>query len=179
MSRRAPGDAAVDSTRPLGITLLLAGLVLLLWPAATTRVAASFVGVGAVVYGIRELMRTATGEAGRLEFSARLLGLISVFGGVVIAVTPFVSQSATSTVIGVFWLITGTVEAAGALVGPEGRLERLLVAVISVAAGVLVLVLPTTSLVVIVWLAGGWLAVAGAIVLLMSAIAPGRRRSAA
>ena len=172
-------DAAATRARTLGIVLMVAGLVLLVWPAATTQVLASWVGLGAVVYGIRELTRTFAGEGGRIEFSAGLLGLISVFGGVVIAITPFVSETASSTVIGIYWLIAGLFEVTGAFLRPVARLERLLVGVLSVIAGGLVLALPTASLVVVVWLAGGWLLSAGAIVFLLRSITSGQRRTVA
>lgn len=171
--------AAAPRTRVVGVILVLAGLVLLVWPAATTRILASWIGLGAVAYGVRELTRTFAADGGRIDFSAGLLGLISIFGGVVIALTPFVSDTATSTVIGIYWLIAGTFEVAGSFLRPTARLERVLVGIISLIAGTLVLVLPTLSLVVLVWFAGGWLLTAGAIVLLTGSIAPGQRRAVA
>lgn len=179
MSAATSNDAAPASARTLGIVLLLAGLVLLVWPAATTRVLATLVGVGAVAYGIRELTRTFAGDGTRIEFAAGLLGLISVFGGVVILLTPFVSETAGSTVIGIYWLIAGLFEVGGAFLRPVARLERLLIGVISLAAGGLVLALSGASLVVIVWLAGGWLLFAGAIMLLMDVMTTGQRRPVA
>jgi uncharacterized membrane protein HdeD (DUF308 family) len=177
VSAATSNEAAPASARTLGILLLLAGLVLLVWPAATTRVLASWVGVGAVAYGVRELTRTFAGDGDRIEFSAGLLGLISVFGGVVIAVTPSVSVAAASTVIGIYWLIAGLFEVAGAFLRPAARLERLLVGVISLATAGLVLALPSASLVVLVWLSGGWLLSAGAIMLLMDFMLTGGRRA--
>ena len=179
MSGATSNDATPESARTLGILLLLAGLVLLVWPAATSRVLASGVGVGAVAYGVRELTRTFAGDGVRIEFSAGLLGLISVFGGVVIVVTPFVAETAVSTVIGSYWVIAGLFEVVGAFVRPVARLERLLIGVISLATGGLVLVLSGASLVVLVWLAGGWLLSAGAIVLLIDSMTAGKRRAVA
>ena len=169
----------VVGARALGPMLLLTGSVLLFWPAASTRVLASLVGVGAVVFGIRELTRSFGGEVPRIDFTATLLGLVSVFGGVVIVLTPTVSDTASSTVIGVYWLIAGALEVAGALLRPAARLERLLLGVISLAAGVLVLVLPDVSLVVFVWFAGGWLLAAGAIVLMVGSMRADERRALA
>lgn len=82
-------------------------------------------------------------------------------------------------VIGIYWLIAGVFEVAGALLRLVARLERLLIGIISLAAGVLVLVLPTPSLVVIVWLAGGWLIAAGAIVVLTGSMTAGQRQALA
>jgi uncharacterized membrane protein HdeD (DUF308 family) len=173
----APGadEAASVPPRLVGPLLILAGLVLLIWPAATTRVLASLVGLGAVVYGMHELTRLYRGHGEHLEFSAGMIGLLSVFGGVVIVVTPFVSETATGTIIGAYWLIAGAVEVIGAFLRPVARLERLLVGGLSVGAGALVLVLPSTSIVVFVWFAGGWLLAAGAIVTLLQTTRRPRR----
>jgi uncharacterized membrane protein HdeD (DUF308 family) len=171
----AADDANAATARTLGILLMIVGLVLLFWPAATTRVLASLAGLGAVVYGVTELTRIYSGDGDHIEFSAGMIGLVSVFGGVIIAITPFVSESATSTVIGFYWLAGGTVEVVGSFLRPAARLERLLVGGISVAAGGLLLALPTASIVVLVWFAGGWMLVAGAAVVLMRSITPPRR----
>jgi uncharacterized membrane protein HdeD (DUF308 family) len=168
-------DADSAQARTLGILLMVAGLVLLFWPVATTRVLASLVGLGAVAYGVTELTRLYSGAGDRIEFSAGMIGLVSVFGGVVIALTPFVSASATSTVIGLYWLVGGAVEVAGAFLRPTARLERLLVGGLSVAAGGLVSALSTASIVVLVWFAGGWMLATGAIVLLMRSVVRPRR----
>ena len=136
-------------------------------------------GLGAVAYGVSELNRIYGGHGDHMGFSAGMIGLVSVFGGGIIAITPFVNESATSTVIGAYLLVGGTVEVVGASLRPVARLERLLVGGISVAAGALVLALPTASIVVLVWFAGGWLLAAGAVVTLMRSIAHPRRPSPA
>ena len=172
---RPAEETTPDRTRGFGILLVLAGLVLLSWPATTTRVLALLVGFGAIAYGTSELARIYRGDGDHLEFSAGMIGLVSVFGGVVIALTPLVSESATATVIGIYWLLGGVVEVAGAFLRSVARLERLLVGVISAVVGALVLVLPPASIVVLVWFAGGWLLAAGAIVILMRSLTHPRR----
>lgn len=179
MSEATPSRSETTGPRALGTVLLIAGFVLLFWPAATTRVLASAVGVGALVFGLRELTRSRGGDGDRIDFPATLLGLVSVFGGVVIVLTPFVSDTASSTVIGVYWLIAGALEVGGASLRPSARLERLLVGVLSLAAGALVLVLPSLSIVVFVWFAGGWLLAAGAVVLVLGAMSSDQPRALA
>lgn len=176
MAPPAADDGASVSAVAFGPLLMLAGIVLLVWPAASTRVLASIVGLGAVAYGVSELSRIYRGQGAHMEFSAGMIGLVSVFGGVVITITPFVNENATATVIGAYWLVGGVVEVVGgAFFRPAVRLERLLMGLISIAAAGLVLALPTPSLVLLVWFAGGWLLAAGAIVTLVGSMArPGR-----
>lgn len=172
---QAVEDPDPAQARTFGILLMVAGLVLLFWPAATTRVLASLVGFGAIAYGVSELARIYRGHGDHMEFSAGMIGLVSVFGGVIIVLTSFVNASATSTVIGMYWLVGGAVEVVGAFLRVAARWERLLVGSLSAAAGVLVLTLPPVSIVVLVWLAGGWLVAAGAAVILLRWISQPRR----
>lgn len=69
--------------------------------------------------------------------------------------TRFVALESLGVVLGVYWVVAGVVALVGSAVRRDGRIERLAVGVLSLSAGVLVLVLPPVSPVVLVWLAGG------------------------
>ncbi|TVR35647.1 MAG: hypothetical protein EA388_06435 [Nitriliruptor sp.] len=162
-----------------GVWVMLCGLVLVLWPAATTRVLVVFVGLGAVSYGVTELLRVYSGTGQNLELWAGLVGLVNIFGGVVIVITPFVSTSAAGVVVGLYWLAGGIVEIAGALLRPDGRLVRFPIGVLSAALGGVVLAVPTMSILILVWLAGAWLMAMGLVLLLAGFIAKSAGTSAA
>jgi uncharacterized membrane protein HdeD (DUF308 family) len=160
-----------------GALLVVAGLVLLAWPAATTLVLVSLLGLGAAAYGVAELGRVFDGHSERLEIVTGLIGLVSIFGGVMIFLTPLVSSVAVGVVVGAYWLVGGAVEVVGAFLRPGGRLVRLLVGVISVIAGLVVLASPAISLVALVWFSGAWL-VASGIAVALGALLGGRVRPA-
>jgi uncharacterized membrane protein HdeD (DUF308 family) len=154
-----------------GAWVLLCGLVLVLWPAATIRVLIVFIGLGAVSFGVTELLRVCSGTGQNLELWAGLVGLVNTFGGLVIFITPFVSTSAAVIVVGLYWLVGGIVEIAGAVLRPDGQLVRLPIGVLSAALGAVVLAVPTMSILVLVWLAGAWLMAMGLVLLLASFMA--------
>lgn len=130
-------------------------------PAATTLVLVALLGLGAVIYGIAELGRVFAGEGERLELWAGLIGLVSIFGGVLIFLTPLVSSVAVGTIIGAYWLVGGASEVIGAVMRPGGRIVRFLVGALSIAAGLVVVATPTLSLVALVWFSGLWMVAAG------------------
>jgi uncharacterized membrane protein HdeD (DUF308 family) len=158
--------------------VLLCGLVLVLWPSATIWVLVAFVGLGAVSYGVSELLRVFAGTGQNLELWAGLVGLVSIFGGVVIVITPFISTSAAQIVVGLYWLAGGIVEIVGALVRTDGRLVRLPIGVLSAALGGVVLAVPAMSILILVWLAGVWLLAMGLVLLLAGFIAGSNRTPA-
>jgi uncharacterized membrane protein HdeD (DUF308 family) len=158
-------------TTAVGGWIVLCGLVLLLWPGATIRVVVVLVGLGAVGFGVSELSRVFAGGETTLQVSSGLIGLANVIGGVLVLLSPFVSLDAARTVVGIYWLIAGLVEVVGALVKPEGRIERFSVGVLSLAAGAVAVLLPAISVLVFVWLAGAWLVVVGLVVLVLDRLA--------
>jgi uncharacterized membrane protein HdeD (DUF308 family) len=161
----------------LGTLLALAGLVLLVWPAATTLVLVSVLGVAVITYGCWELYLAFKGTGERSRLWGGVVGAVAVIGGAVIFLSPFVSAAAVGIVIGLYWLVAGAVGLVGAFMEPGHRVVRLFVAVISVVAGLLVIAQPGLSLVALVWFSGAWMVGAG-LVMVFSRLFGRRRRLA-
>jgi uncharacterized membrane protein HdeD (DUF308 family) len=168
MARVAETRSPIIPAVAVGGIVLVLGIVLLVWPSVTTLVLVSLFGIGAVVHGALELSRVFAGEGDTLELWSGLVGIAGIFGGILVFVVPLVSTAAVATVIGLYWLLAGAVELASAYLGPGAGLERFLLGVLSLMGGALVLLLPPLSLVVLAWIAGGWLVVAGAIIIVAS-----------
>src|SRR5690348_12880254 len=69
-----------------GITTIVLGLVLLIWPKQTLLVFASLLGIGLILIGIARLANAAADRdrAGRSRLWRALLGLIYVIAGIVV-----------------------------------------------------------------------------------------------
>lgn len=147
----------------LGVLIALAGVILLVWPAATTLVLMSWLGLAIVCYGVYELVNAVTGAGEGSRLWGAVIGVVAVIGGIGIFFAPLVSAVAVGVVIGWYWIIGGAVGIAAAILQPGNRLVRLLVAILSVIAGVVVLAQPGLSLVTLVWFAGAWMLAAGVI----------------
>lgn len=161
----------------LGALIALAGLALLAWPGVTTVVLVSWLGLAIVVYGVHELIDAFSGAGGRSRLWGGIVGVVAVIGGASVFLTPVVSTITVGLVIGWYWLIGGAIGVVGALVEPGNRIVRLLVAVLSLLAGVVVIAQPALSLVTLVWFSGAWMLAAG-LVMVAGALF-GRRRTLA
>lgn len=161
MSDRVPVPRSRNAAIGLGILIALAGVVLLVWPAATTLVLVSWLGLAIVVYGVHEVINAITGGGGRSRVWSGVIGAVAIIGGLSIFMTPIVGSITIGLVIGWYWLIGGVVGIVGTIVEPGNRLVRGFVAAISVFAGLAVLAQPRLSLVALAWFAGVWALVSG------------------
>lgn len=161
----------------LGVLIVLAGVVLLAWPGATTAVLVRWLGLAVVVYGVHELVNAfGSGEGSRVW--SGIIGIVAIIGGLSIFLTPIFSAIAVGLVIGWYWLIGGAIGIVGALIEPGNRLIRLLLAVVSLLAGMAVIAQPGLSLVALVWFSGAWIVAAG-LIMVASALFSGRGRTVA
>ncbi len=166
-------SAGVDPRRAgpgFGVLLLAAGIVVVAWPAATSRVLVTLVGVGAVIHGASELLRLFAG-ADHLDLWSGLVGLVSLFGGMIVIVAGSVSCVAAGVMVGLLWVVLGVMDLASGLFRPQGREVRLPIGLASLLLGIIVLAAPSVALPVLVWVAGAWLRGVGLIMVLAGIIA--------
>lgn len=166
------------TTTAMGVAMALAGIVLLVWPAATTLVLVSLLALAIIAYGVHELAGAIRDTAGRSRLWSGAIGAIAVIGGIAIFMAPVVGTVTVGLVVGWVWLIEGVAGIAGAVMEPGSRLIRLLVAGLSLVAGLVVLAQPGLSLVTLVWFSGAWVLASG-VVMVASALFAGRRAPAA
>jgi uncharacterized membrane protein HdeD (DUF308 family) len=162
----------------LGVLIALAGVVLLIWPGATTVVLVRWLGLAIVVYGIHELIDAFGGGGEGSRVWSGIIGVVAVIGGLAIFWTPIISAITVGLVIGWYWLIGGAIGIVGAIIEPGNRLVHLLIAVVSMLAGVAVIAQPGLSLVTLVWFSGAWMVIAG-LIMVAGAMLSGRRGSVA
>lgn len=152
----------------LGIAIAVTGLVVLVWPAATVVVVGLLLGIGLVLYGIRELLLTPAPSPADGRGGVVAIGIVSVLAGLAVLFLPLVSAVGIGIIIGIAWVFQGVASLLGAFTESGHRLLRGLVGAISVVAGVLVLVQPGLSLVAIAWFAGAWMIGTGIAVVLVA-----------
>lgn len=158
-----------------GVLVALAGIVLLVWPGPTTLVLVTWLGLAILAYGVYELITAFTGAGDRSRLWSGVIGVIAVIGGLAVFLTPLVSTITVGLVIGWYWLIGGIIGIVGAILESGNRVIRLLVAALSVVAGLIVIAQPGLALVTLVWFAGLWMLIAGLV--MIGAALFGRRRS--
>jgi uncharacterized membrane protein HdeD (DUF308 family) len=148
-----------------GIVTLLAGLLALAWPGRTIVVIAVLFGAQLVVAGIFRFVAAlaADDERGTTRVLLALLGVLSFIVGLYALRHLLLTIATLALLLGIFWIVNGTVETFTALShrGMQGRGWTIFMGLLSVVAGVVVLVYPGISLVTLAVVLGVWLLVYG------------------
>jgi uncharacterized membrane protein HdeD (DUF308 family) len=148
-----------------GIVTVLAGLFALVWPGRTLQVIAVLFGIQLVVAGIfRFVTALAVDEAsGGTRVLLALLGVLSFIVGLYALRNVLVTIAALALLLGIFWIVNGAVETFAALSdrGMQGRGWAIFMGLLSIVAGVVVLVYPGISLATLAVVLGFWLIVLG------------------
>jgi uncharacterized membrane protein HdeD (DUF308 family) len=148
-----------------GIVTLLAGILALSWPGRTVVVLAVLFGVQLVVAGIfRFVAALATDdETGATRVLLALLGALSFIVGLYALRHILVTIATLALLLGIFWIVNGAIEVFPAMSHRRmpGRGWTIFMGLLSVVAGVVVLVYPGISLVTLAVVLGVWLLVFG------------------
>jgi uncharacterized membrane protein HdeD (DUF308 family) len=148
-----------------GIISLLAGVAVLVWPGRTLIVVAVLFGIQLVVTGIFRFVAAFASEdlTGGTRVLLAVLGVLSLIIGLYAVRHVLVTLLALALLLGIYWIVNGAVELFMALSarGVPGRGWTVVMGVISVLAGLLVLVYPAISLLTLVVVLSVWLLVLG------------------
>jgi uncharacterized membrane protein HdeD (DUF308 family) len=161
-----PGHAS-SWVLALGASTALAGVLVLVWPGATLKVIAVVFGIFLLVSGVFRLVSASrkdeTGGVSRALVA--LVGVFSIVVGLLCLRNPFQTLAVLTLLLGLFWVISGGVEVVHALARREltGRGWAIGMGGLTLAAGILVLVYPSATLLVLVWLVGLHLLLSGGI----------------
>ena len=135
---------------------IVAGILAIVYPGLTLLALALIAGINLLLLGILGLVDAVTSDddAGGTRVLSGVLGLLGVIAGLVVMRRPGESLLALILIIGVWFVVSGLVDAIRALVVPGDRAFRLLVAVFDLVLGGLILALPDVSLKTMAILAG-------------------------
>jgi uncharacterized membrane protein HdeD (DUF308 family) len=147
-----------------GIITVVAGIVALAWPGPTLVVLAVLFGIELVVLGVYRFVAAFGPDmsAGNRILYA-LLGVLSLIIGLYALRHVFITLIALAVLLGIFWVINGTVELFAAISHREmaHRVWASVLGILSIFAGLILLAYPGISLVVLSVIVGIWLLVFG------------------
>src|SRR3954471_17416828 len=95
-----------------GITTIILGLVLLIWPEQTLLVFASLLGIGLILIGIARLAGAAASRdaAGKSRVWRAVTGLIYIIAGIVVLANLHGTLRFLVWAVGTVWAVTGLIE---------------------------------------------------------------------
>ena len=148
-----------------GIVTLALGILALAWPGRTLIVVAVVFGVQLVVMGIWRFVAAfaAADVSGGTRVLYALLGVLSLVIGLYALRHVLITVLALALLLGIFWIVSGAVELFTALSNREmeGRGWAIASGILGILAGIVVLVYPAPSLLVLALVLSIWLIVFG------------------
>lgn len=147
----------------LGVTSLIAGLLLLVWPGQTTLVVAMLFGIYLIVAGLGQI---GLGIALNFSTTAKVLnllaGALSLIAGIVCVLNGDMAISLLGAFLGVIWLLFGLARLATLpRPGYTGRALAIISGIASVVGGIVLLVSPIGSVLVLAMVTGAFMAALG------------------
>jgi uncharacterized membrane protein HdeD (DUF308 family) len=132
-----------------GLGMIALGVMLLVWPAASLTIGAILIGAAILVSGIVKLFEgfTASNLSGGMRAGYIAIGLLAVLAGVYLLVHHAFSLFLLAFVAGVYFIAHGVTEIGVGISGHvPARTARIVLGVVSIAAGIIMVVWPAISL---------------------------------
>ncbi|MFH9860367.1 HdeD family acid-resistance protein [Streptomyces sp. NPDC017202] len=145
------------------LATLVPGVLALAWPDATLHVLAVIIGLYLLVTGVFRFVSVFARREPGERLSGLLVAVLYVLAGVLCLRHPLQTITALSLIVGISWLVTGmlTVYTALAVRGLPHRAFLLGAGALGIVAGIVVLALPTESVLALTRLLGLWLLLLG------------------
>lgn len=143
-----------------GLGMIALGVMLLVWPAASLTIGAILVGAAILVSGIVKLFEgfTASNLSGGMRAGYIAIGLLAVLAGCYLLVHHAFSLFLLAFVAGVYFIAHGVTEVGVGISGHvPARTARIVLGVFSIAAGIIMVVWPSISLVLLLTVVAAFL----------------------
>jgi uncharacterized membrane protein HdeD (DUF308 family) len=140
--------------------MLALGIMLLVWPAAALTLVAVLIGAAIIVAGLVKLHEafTASNHSGGMRAGYIAIGLLAILAGSYLLLHHALSLFLLAFVTGVFFMAHGVTDIGAAISGHvPGRTLRAVLGVLSIAAGIVMVVWPAISLVLLLTIVAAWL----------------------
>jgi uncharacterized membrane protein HdeD (DUF308 family) len=143
-----------------GLGLIALGIMLLVWPAASLTLVAILIGAAVLVAGVVKLFEgfTASNHSGGMRAGYIAIGLLALLAGIYLLRHHALSLFLVSFVAGVFFIAHGIADIGASISGnTPSRGLRAVLGVVSCAAGIIMLVWPGLTLVLLLTIVAAWL----------------------
>jgi uncharacterized membrane protein HdeD (DUF308 family) len=143
-----------------GLGLIALGIMLLVWPKASLTVVAILIGAALLVSGVVKLVEgfSASQNSGGMRAAYVVIGLLAVLAGVYCLRHHALSLFLVAFVTGVYFIAHGISDIGVAMAsGVPGRGLRAVLGIFSLAAGIIMVIWPGITLVLLLTIVGAWL----------------------
>jgi uncharacterized membrane protein HdeD (DUF308 family) len=142
------------------LAMIALGVMLLVWPHASLTVVAILIGAAILVSGLARLWEglTASNRSGGMRAAYVVIGIVAVLAGLYCLRHHALSLFLLTFLISVYFIAHGIADIGVALSVPvPGRGIRAVLGICSLAAGIIILIWPAITLVLLLTIAAAWL----------------------
>ena len=153
----------------VGLITLGLGIVVIAWPRQTLAVISIVIGLQILLYGIYRLV-SAFADGTVAPGITAFVGIVGIVVGIVVLRHPFRTVAVLAVLLGVVWIIAGSIELLGAMADRslEHRGMTALGGLLSIGAGVVVVAWPAPTVTAVAWISGLYLIVFGLFIFVMA-----------
>ena len=147
-----------------GVLSIILGVIITIRPKHTVGFFALIFGIWLFIGGLYYIVKAiaAHDESGGGRFALALLGLLSVLVGLLVLHHRFQTVAIVGFIVGIFWVIGGLAQVFAGFESPPGQRGWLIaIGTLGTIVGIITLVYPGLSLVIIAVLIGIWLILFG------------------
>ncbi len=146
----------------VGLITIALGAIVVAWPDQTLVVISVLFGIQLLLFGLFRLIGAFSSDVG----SPGLVGFVGILGmvaGVAILRHPFETVAVLAMVLGIVWIVSGTIDVINAVADSslEDRWLHAISGLLMVVAGIIIVSWPKPTVTVIAWIAGIYLIVFG------------------
>jgi uncharacterized membrane protein HdeD (DUF308 family) len=146
----------------MGLLTLGLGIIVISWPQETLTVISVLIGLQILIYGIYRLITAFAHDTASPGFTG-FTGVVGIIAGVIVLRNPFETVAVLAVILGVVWIIGGSIELIGSI-ADSSRDHRWLGAfggMLSIVAGIIVVSWPAPTVTVVAWISGLYLIIFG------------------
>ena len=155
-----------------GVSALIFGILVLIWPKTTLLIVAVLFGLQLLISGIVRIVNGILDKSieGWQRGLSITFGVLIVLAGILCLRNPALSLLTIIVIVAIGWLVDGIMNIVlGVQNPPSERLGRILMGVVFLLGAIVLLVFPTTALITFALL-GGWILIIFGVVMLIAGI---------
>ena len=159
-----------------GVSALIFGILVLIWPKTTLLIVAVLFGLQLLISGIVRIVNGIVDKSieGWQRGLSITFGVLILLAGILCLRNPALSLLTIIVVVAIGWLVDGIMNIVLGVQNPPGeRLGKILMGVVFLLGAIVLLVFPTTALITFALL-GGWILIIFGVAMLIAGIM-GRR----
>ncbi len=152
-----------------GFLTLVLGILVMVWPQETLKIITILFGIQLLVTGVYSIFK-GFGHGQEHRAMAFVLGLLALVVGIVVLKNVIATIGVLTIILGIYWIVFGVVEFIVAVSDSTypSRGWAIFLSLLSVVAGIVILVWPIESVTLLAWVVGIWLAILGVLEIVMA-----------